>query len=147
MHYWVDSQSVHGFRCYDNIAPNAKCQRVVVLALYLVRSILLSAGLPKSCWSIDWFWKKTVWVEKQSIRFWAHNLFSWTHLQYYCGQFTFARWLFRRGVNSLNVFYIVIKNGLHSMTKRVYKYIQLYLPLLVQKRKKTSRKNFKQTTK
>ena len=23
-------------RCYDNIAPNAKCQRVLVLALYLV---------------------------------------------------------------------------------------------------------------
>jgi len=29
-------QSVHGFRCYDNIAPNAKCQRVLVLALCLV---------------------------------------------------------------------------------------------------------------
>jgi len=25
-----------GFRCYDNIAPNAKCQRVHVLALCLV---------------------------------------------------------------------------------------------------------------
>jgi len=23
---WVDLQSVHRFRCYDNIAPNAKCQ-------------------------------------------------------------------------------------------------------------------------
>jgi len=22
VHYWADSQSVHGFRCYDNIAPN-----------------------------------------------------------------------------------------------------------------------------
>jgi len=29
-------QSVHGFRCYDNTAPNAKCQRVLVLALCLV---------------------------------------------------------------------------------------------------------------
>ena len=28
--YWVDLQSVHGFRCYDNITPNAKCQRVLV---------------------------------------------------------------------------------------------------------------------
>jgi len=27
---------VHGFRCYDNIAPNGKCQRVLVLALCLV---------------------------------------------------------------------------------------------------------------
>ena len=36
MHYWADLQSVHGFRCYDNIVPNAKCQRVLVLALCLV---------------------------------------------------------------------------------------------------------------
>jgi len=36
MHYWADLQSVHGFRCYDNIAPNEKCQRVHVLALCLV---------------------------------------------------------------------------------------------------------------
>ena len=36
VHYWVDLQSVHGIRCYDNIAPNAKCQRVLVLALGLV---------------------------------------------------------------------------------------------------------------
>jgi len=38
VHYWADLQSVHGFRCYDNIAPNAKCQRVIVLALCLVLS-------------------------------------------------------------------------------------------------------------
>ena len=31
MHYWADLQSVDGIRCYDNIAPNAKCQRVLVL--------------------------------------------------------------------------------------------------------------------
>jgi len=36
VHCWVELQSVHGFRCYDNIAPNAKCQRVFVLALRLV---------------------------------------------------------------------------------------------------------------
>jgi len=35
VHHWADLQSVHGFRCYDNIAPNAKCQRVLVLALCL----------------------------------------------------------------------------------------------------------------
>ena len=28
--------SVHGFRCYDNIAPNAKCQRVLLLSVCLV---------------------------------------------------------------------------------------------------------------
>jgi len=35
VNYWADLQSVHGFRCYDNIAPNAKYQRVLVLALCL----------------------------------------------------------------------------------------------------------------
>jgi len=38
--YWADFQSVHGFSSYDNIhvyiAPNAKCQRVLVLAICLV---------------------------------------------------------------------------------------------------------------
>jgi len=36
VHYWADLQSVHGFRCYSNIALNAKCQRVLVLVLCLV---------------------------------------------------------------------------------------------------------------
>ena len=31
--YWVELQSVYRFHYYDNIAPNAKCQRVLVLAL------------------------------------------------------------------------------------------------------------------
>jgi len=35
VHCWADLQSVHGFRCYDNTAPNGKCQRVLVLALCL----------------------------------------------------------------------------------------------------------------
>jgi len=39
MHYLADLQSVHGFRCYDNIASNAKCQRVLVLAVCLVRFV------------------------------------------------------------------------------------------------------------
>jgi len=39
VHYWTDLQPVHRFRCYDNIAPNAKCQRVLVLALRLVELI------------------------------------------------------------------------------------------------------------
>jgi len=33
VHYQADLQLVHGFRCYDNIALNAKCQPVLVLAL------------------------------------------------------------------------------------------------------------------
>ena len=40
VHYWADLQSVHGFRCYDNIVPNTKCQQVLVLALCLVHFII-----------------------------------------------------------------------------------------------------------
>ena len=36
MQYWADLQSMHGLRCYDNMRTNAKCQRVLVLALCLV---------------------------------------------------------------------------------------------------------------
>ena len=36
MHYWADLQSVHRFRCYDNIVPNAKRQRVLALTLCLI---------------------------------------------------------------------------------------------------------------
>ena len=36
VHCWMDLQSVHGFRCCDNIVLNAKCQRVLVLALCVV---------------------------------------------------------------------------------------------------------------
>jgi len=39
VHFWADLQLVDGFRCYDNIAPNAKCQRVSVLALCLVLTL------------------------------------------------------------------------------------------------------------
>jgi len=35
VHCWADLQLVHGFHCCDNIAPNAKCQRVLVLAVCL----------------------------------------------------------------------------------------------------------------
>jgi len=37
-HHWADFQLMHGFGCYDNTAPNAKCQRVLVLALCLVNA-------------------------------------------------------------------------------------------------------------
>ena len=38
VHYWADLQSVRGFCCCDNIAPNAKCQRVLVFAICLVNA-------------------------------------------------------------------------------------------------------------
>jgi len=50
VYYWAYLQSVHGFRCYDNIAPNAKCQRVLVLTsrsmpgLYSVSSAQFFGG-------------------------------------------------------------------------------------------------------
>jgi len=44
VHYWADMQSVHGFRCYDNIAANAKCQ--LVLALTHVPDFYLYQVMP-----------------------------------------------------------------------------------------------------
>jgi len=32
---------LHGFRCYVNTAPNAKCQRVLVLAVCLVMIMVM----------------------------------------------------------------------------------------------------------
>ena len=43
VHYSADLHSVHGFRWYENIAPNAKCQRVLVLALCLVIDYIINA--------------------------------------------------------------------------------------------------------
>jgi len=42
VHYWADLQSVHGFRCNDSIAANAKCWPVIVLAVeYCIYFMLL----------------------------------------------------------------------------------------------------------
>ena len=40
-HYWVDLQSMHGFHSYDNIVTNAKCQRVLALAICLVMQLIM----------------------------------------------------------------------------------------------------------
>jgi len=46
VHYWTDLLLVHGFRCCDSIAPNAKCQQVLVLTLCLVLIVVhYSEGL------------------------------------------------------------------------------------------------------
>ena len=51
VHYWADSQPAHEFRrCYNNIAPNAKCQRVPVLALCLVCMYIFTTS--QSCSSV-----------------------------------------------------------------------------------------------
>jgi len=42
VHCWADLQSMHGFRCYGNIAPNTECQPVLVQALCLVMAALRS---------------------------------------------------------------------------------------------------------
>ena len=49
VHYWADLQLVHRFRCYDNIALNTKCQRVLLLALCLV-IILLDPCMKENEW-------------------------------------------------------------------------------------------------
>jgi len=43
MHCWADLQSAQGFRCFDNIAPNARCQRMLVVALCLVVIVVVVA--------------------------------------------------------------------------------------------------------
>jgi len=47
VYYWADLPPVHKFRYYDNIAPNAKCQPVLVLALCMAFpvSVLLLYGI------------------------------------------------------------------------------------------------------
>jgi len=47
VHYWADLQSVHGFRCYDNIVPNAKCQQVIVLILCQVIVLFFKQNRPQ----------------------------------------------------------------------------------------------------
>jgi len=42
VHCCADLQSMHGFRCYDTITPNAKCHRVLVLALALVDMVFVA---------------------------------------------------------------------------------------------------------
>ena len=54
VHYWADLQSVHGFHCYDNIAPNAKCQWVLALALCLVDKVLRLAHVNEGSRSFAW---------------------------------------------------------------------------------------------
>ena len=45
VYYWADLQSVYGFCCYDNIAPNRNGQRVLVLALCLVIAVMVPTWL------------------------------------------------------------------------------------------------------
>ena len=45
VHYCVDLQSMHEFHCHDNIAPNAKCQQVLVLAVWLVIIIIITIAV------------------------------------------------------------------------------------------------------
>jgi len=52
VHYPVHLQLVHGFCCYDNTVPHAKCQRVLVVALCLVKFYFLNPQIhPMLPWS------------------------------------------------------------------------------------------------
>jgi len=53
VHYWADLQSMHGFHYCDNIVPNTKCQRVLVLTLCLVsyiNALIVHANLLALLW-------------------------------------------------------------------------------------------------
>jgi len=70
VHYWEDLQSKHGFRCYNNIAPNAKYQRVLVLAVCLIVDVVgpynnFRDGQP--LWSK---WQKCVILSYGDFRIW-----------------------------------------------------------------------------
>ena len=54
VHCWADLQSMHGFRCYDNTAPNAKCSE----CLYWLYAWFLCSGLPLFCnTGIQWLFE------------------------------------------------------------------------------------------
>jgi len=42
VHHWADLEQVHGSCCYDNIASNAKCRRMLVIldAWYILETRL-----------------------------------------------------------------------------------------------------------
>jgi len=50
VHYWADLQSVHGFRCYDNIAPNEMSASACIFALCLVKALT-----PRRCYNMRHF--------------------------------------------------------------------------------------------
>jgi len=52
VHYWTDLQLVDGLCCYDNIAPNAKYQRVLILALCLVSYLTEGRKLSVPDWLV-----------------------------------------------------------------------------------------------
>jgi len=61
---------VHGFRCHDNIVPNAKCQRVLVLALFLLLFVALNDNMKKcvqnypfTMFALRQIWPPATWNE------------------------------------------------------------------------------------
>ena len=55
-HCCVDLQSAHGFYCYDNMALNMKCLRVLVLALYLVLNFVFINVKPMASTAVNSWW-------------------------------------------------------------------------------------------
>jgi len=45
VHYRANLQSVHSFHCYDNIAPNVKCQRVLACTPSMPGFLFLSSHI------------------------------------------------------------------------------------------------------
>jgi len=63
VHYWADLQSVHGFRCYDNIAPNANVSECLysLYAWFTWGGVILQKSeasilelMQKRCSNVEW---------------------------------------------------------------------------------------------
>ena len=63
LHHWADLQSVEGFPGYDNIAPNAKCQRVLVLAHVPGLACLITASRGNAVF-IENVLRRGIWCER-----------------------------------------------------------------------------------
>jgi len=64
VYYWTDLQSVHGFCCYDNIALNATCRRVLVLALCLVIIIIHFKNCHQTRFHINFYFAELLAMHK-----------------------------------------------------------------------------------
>ena len=63
VHYWADLQSVHGFRCYDNIAPNTNVSECLysLYAWFTWKGVILQKSeasilelMQKRCSNVEW---------------------------------------------------------------------------------------------
>ena len=81
VHYLADLQLVHGFHCYDNIAPNTKCQLACLNSPHawlkeVFPQLLLTSGLTTVCCSLQQCCRFDVTCEVRQGGMLPHFLFS-----------------------------------------------------------------------